>query len=237
MRAERQRARAYAAFASEHGLSVLGGPFRGMVYPASAPRRASGLNLAARLLGSYEAELHEIIEGAIAQGYERVIDVGAGDGYYGVGLARRMSGCTVEAYDPDPSARELCRALAFENGVLDRVEIRSAATRARFARSDGVSTFVKMDCEGCELELLNPAGSPVLQAATILVELHDFVAQGTTEAILERFARSHDASLIEARPRSATRYPELGSLDEKQAEVILSERRPAGLRWALLTPR
>ena len=93
-----------------------------------------------------------------------------------------------------------------------------------------------MDCEGCELELLRPDDSELLRGATILVELHDFLREGTTRDVLARFRPTHVAEVVEIRPRSVEDYPELASLDEADATAIVSEWRPANLRWALLTP-
>lgn len=225
----------HAAFAAEHGPTVLHGPFRGMTYPDAVLRSKSVYNLAARLLGSYEAELHDIVEGAVVDGYERVVDIGCGDGYYAVGLARRMPACTVEAYDPDPVARDLTRALAAANGVLDRVDIRHAASLAALGPPTG-RTFVKVDCEGCELELLRPDESALLRRSTILVELHEFLRSGLTHDVLTRFAPTHAALVVDWQPRSVDDYPEVASLEAHTAELILSEHRPGRVRWALLTP-
>src|SRR5688572_1968052 len=170
----RRRLRVQAAFAETHGPCVLTGPFRGMRFPADA-LRTGNVNMASRLLGSYEAELHEIVERVVAAGFDRIIDVGTGSGYYAVGLARRLPASTVEAYDPDPAARALCRALAEANSVLDRVHVRGGATASDLRTPRAGRTFVKMDCEGCELELLRPDVSELLRSSTILVELHDFL--------------------------------------------------------------
>jgi len=234
--AERRRMHVHAAFAEEHGPSVRTGPFRGMVYPPAAFRAGTGFNMAARLLGSYEAELHDVVERVVTDGFGRILDVGSGDGYYAVGLARRLPGCTVEAYDPDPVAQRLCHALAHANGVLDRVDVRHGATCDDLRVPRAGRTFVKMDCEGCELELLRPDESELLRCSTILVELHDFLGGDTTHEVLGRFEPTHVAELVESRPRSVEDYPELALLDEAAATAIVSERRPADLRWALLTP-
>jgi hypothetical protein len=231
----RRRRRVLAAFVATHGTTVLHGPFRGMRYPADTARTGN-VNAASRLLGSYEAELHEIVEGVVASGFERIIDVGSAGGYYAVGLALRLPDARVEAYDPRPRARERCHALAELNGVLDRIDVRGGATATDLMIARPGRTFVKVDCEGCELELLWPHDSELLRSATIVVELHDFLHEDTTRDVLARFADTHAAELVEIGPRSAADYPELASLDSDDAARIVTEWRPANLRWALLTP-
>ena len=74
-----------------------------------------------KLVGSYEAELHGVIEQIVATDYQVVVDVGCAEGYYANGLARRLPSARVYAFDTDPEARHLCEAMAALNGVEKRV--------------------------------------------------------------------------------------------------------------------
>jgi hypothetical protein len=104
---------AAATIAREAGDVVLAGPFAGMRYP----RRRGDIVHAAKLVGSYERELHDSLEALIARQPALVVNVGSGDGYYAVGLARRLPGTRVVAVDPDPLAQRAARATASLNGV------------------------------------------------------------------------------------------------------------------------
>ena len=117
------------------------------------------------------------------------------------------------------------------------MSIRSRVTPDDLREYRDRRVFAKVDCEGCELAVLHPAESEVLRATAILVELHDFLHPGATREILSRFAQTHDSQIVECRPRSRCDYPELESFDDEDAAILLSERRPEGLRWAFLTPR
>jgi hypothetical protein len=196
-------------FVAWHGLTVSGGPFAGLTYPDREP-----LSLVPKLLGIYERELHPAIEAAIAAQPNVIVNVGAADGYYAVGLARRCPEARVVAYEADAGQRELCRRVAAANGV--NVEIRGAAGPGDLAGA----ALVVMDCEGCERALLAP---PV--AATVIVELHDFLDPGVGEAIAERFAPTHDVEIVPSGPQPP------------HSELALSEYRPGPMRWAVLTPR
>src|SRR4051794_34631477 len=74
------------AFSKEHGRTVIDGPFRGLRFPKFAIGR--GEMVVPQLVGSYERELQPFFEEIAAQEIEQVVDVGASDGYYAVGLAR-----------------------------------------------------------------------------------------------------------------------------------------------------
>jgi hypothetical protein len=207
------RARRVAAvtrrFVAWHGLTVSGGPFGGLVYPDRAP-----ISLVPKLLGIYERELHGAIEAAIRAQPAVIVNVGAADGYYAVGLARRLPTATVIAYEADAGQRELCRRVAAANGV--DIDIRGTAGPGDV----GGAALVVMDCEGCERALLQP---PV--DATVIVELHEFVHTGIADEIAQRFVATHDVTLVPTAPQPP------------HSELLLSEYRPGPMRWAVMTPR
>ena len=61
--------------------------------------RYSERNVAPKLLGSYEQELQPIIERCVEAPYDCVKNIGCGDGYYAIGMARRMTSREITAYD------------------------------------------------------------------------------------------------------------------------------------------
>src|SRR3954471_21407829 len=63
-------------------LTVLNGPFAGLVYPSVDASLAS---LFAKLLGSYEREIHPVVEKICTAEYTDIVNVGCAEGYYAVG--------------------------------------------------------------------------------------------------------------------------------------------------------
>ena len=106
-------------------LTVRHGPFAGMRYPAA---ESVGSALFPKLLGSYEQELHPWVERLCHNHYTEVVDVGCAEGYYAVGLALRLPGARVYAFDVSPHAMRRCADMARLNGVLDRVTIGGGVT-------------------------------------------------------------------------------------------------------------
>jgi hypothetical protein len=221
-------------YAAEHGLTVKRGPFAGLRYPEEFLGGSS--DIVAKLVGLYELELRGVFENWIAAGPGRVVDVGCSEGLYAVGLALASSSTTVHAFDIDPEARERCRELAELNGVADRVVVAGECTPAILNDLAGPGAVVLVDCEGCEATVLDPASAPALAASEVLVELHDFIDPTISGRVLPRFERTHEIALIDARPREEA-PPELASLAARDRRLILSERRPPGMRWARLRPR
>ena len=208
------------AFVAWHGLTVSGGPFAGLRYPD-----ASASSLIPKLLGAYERELHGAIERAAAAEPEQIVNVGAADGYYAVGLARRCPAARVHAFEADARARELLARVAKTNHVT--LEIHGAATIDALGRLAAARTLVMIDCEGCEGSLLDPDRLPLLRTATIVAELHDFAVPG--ETVTARFAATHEVTIIHTGPQPPDR--------DSKLSLALSEYRPGPMRWAVMIPR
>jgi precorrin-6B methylase 2 len=242
-RIDRMRTRRFLAkvgppteeYVRRHGLAVVGGPLRGMRYLDDL-ERASG-DLVAKLLGTYERELHPVFEEWIAARYEHIVDVGCAEGYYAVGLACASPATTVHAYDIDPHAREQCAALARLNGVAERVLIGGACEPATLEDYPERGVALLSDCEGYERVLLDPVAAPRLTAWPILVELHEFIDPEIAAALRERFADTHVIQIIEGEPRDRdSARPELAFMSRRQRAAVLGERRPAHMRWACMRP-
>lgn len=219
-------------YTSEFGWSVTDGPFKGMAYP---PLMAPWIrDLGAKLIGSYESGIEDVVERVIATEPKSVVDVGAAEGYYAVGFALRLPTARVVAVDIDPVARLLCRLLCQRNHVGNRV-----VTQTRADLTDAVigeRALVFLDCEGAEYHLADPRAFPALATATIIVELHEFFHRDILDVLADRFAATHDIELHgEKRPTSAVNR--LSHWPDRDAEKLLNERRPEPMRWMLCVPR
>jgi hypothetical protein len=230
----RWRARALArTYIAREGARVFGGPFAGMTYLTDVAEGA----LIPRLLGVYESELHPHIEAAAAAGVDVVIDVGCAEGYYAVGLARRLPGVTVHAHDTSKIAQQACRELAALNGVSDRVIVGGELGPEDFQAFAGRRALAIVDVEGAEVDLLRPDASPALAQMTVIVETHDLYRPGALAALAERFAPSHDIVRVDQQPKLFEMpwwLKELAHLDQLLA---VWEWRAAPTPWLVMTPK
>jgi hypothetical protein len=176
-----------------NGLRVMDGPFKGMDFLAQS---AEGCHIA-KLLGCYEQPLFPHIEQAIGANYSTILNIGCAEGYYAVGMARRMPGARIHACDADPRAREICAQLAAKNGVADRLTIGGLFKPEDFAAHAHERFLVICDIEGAEKDLLSPAASQSLASADLIVESHECLAPGVTQHLMDRFKATHDIALIE----------------------------------------
>jgi hypothetical protein len=213
---------------------VVGGPFKGMMLPPAGDRI---LDPVAKMVGSYEAELHSVIEDAIQMRPPVFINLGAADGYYAVGFARRSSSTEVHAFELAPSARRVCRKSARSNGVAHQVVIHRRATAGSLTNVPLANAVILCDCEGAELDIFTEAVVPLLGATQVTVELHEAARPGVTAALTRRFAPSHECRIDRAQRREDQVYPSIRGLSETERHLALNELRFDGLAWATFRPR
>jgi predicted O-methyltransferase YrrM len=184
---------------------IVGGPFRGMTYLAYSTYGA----YIAKLIGTYEREVASVLETELSQDPRHVIDVGGAEGYYAVGVLTRVPNAKVTVFEMAEAGRRAIGELARLNGVSDRVDVRGRcdpeALEACLASTG--ATFVIVDVEGFEAELLDPRKCPSLAQADLLVEVHDFKVPGCSQTVLANLASTHRATIIRQSRRDAGEYP------------------------------
>jgi hypothetical protein len=217
-------------------ITVLCGPFQGTRYF----NRIVWGPVTPKWIGSFECELHDVMREVIATDYNVIVDLGAAEGYYAVGLARACPRAQVITYDINFIARRRQRELANLNGLRDRIEIRGRCDAAALERDLAVErSLVISDIEGGEAALMDPTFAPRLYEADVLVECH--AVRGVTvddmaSIIARRFEGSHFLEVISSRPRASgewhSRHPALQKVAAKDLGFALDEfRYPQKWLW------
>jgi hypothetical protein len=161
---------------------ILAGPFRGA-------RLRLDLRCSLRkVFGIYEQELNAWLRQALAQ-VDRVLDVGANDGYFtfGTAAAFRRAGKDAEiiAFDPDPTYVERLRqGIADQQDADISFEVIPASVGNKHCPSRGFialdslpvkkrcNTLIKVDVEGAEVDVIEGARSWIEPSNWFLVEVH-----------------------------------------------------------------
>ena len=231
----RRRERYAGVLAAATGGRVLGGPFAGMQYVTAG----AGSALGPKLLGTYESEIHPAVENLIAGPFDVVVNVGAGEGYYAVGLLTRMPAARGWAYEGDPRGQALIRELAALNGEGGRLEVGGFCTPDDLARAVDAARApaVVIDVEGAEGDLLDPGKCPGLRRAAVLVEVHEYLRPGVTDALLGWYAASHDIRRTPTVAAGGLALPGVPGLTRGQVRLLADEMRPAPMEWFWMTPR
>lgn len=228
-----------AAVAATTGDIVAGGPFAGLRYP----RRFGDIVHAAKLVGSYERELHSVLMSLVDRAPAVVVNIGSGDGFYAVGLARALPSAVIIAVDPDPLATRACRDTARRNGVGDRVRhavrVDAEGLEALLATAAGRRTACVVDCEGFEDNVLDLTRAPSLAGSDIVVETHDFARPGVTARLMERFEATHRVVRMEvtARAGGGEAYPSLREVAPAARAALLDEYRHQPQSWLAMFTR
>lgn len=216
---------------------VHDGPFKGMVYPWM---RSTGSALVPKLLGTYESELTPVIEEAISRNTDQVIDIGCAEGYFAVGLARRLPHASVFAFDIDPGARQCCRELAEANRVSN-ISVKEECTTAAFEELPRANNrLVISDCEGYEADLFTMGVCKTLAAALIIIEVHEMKRPGCRDLLDKRLSQTHRVEFIRTVP-SATKahqvtHPVLHGASPFAREAAVSEHRGSPMEWLVARP-
>jgi len=222
---------------------VFGGPF-------STMKLVQGSTLAAdprMIVGSYEQEVHDVLNRIIASAPTNIIDIGAAYGYYAVGLAMKIAKANVVAFEAvEESHWSELAALARLNGVDARIIQRGICTSKHLLETCIPGSFILSDCEGAEEDLLNPSEIPALRSCTMLIELHEFHRPGLVGLLVDRFKESHSIELLDETARDPARYRILKRLPLAWQPVAIQEvkwisdqlsRTTTWLRFMVLTPK
>jgi hypothetical protein len=241
----RSAARAVAAVRREFGDVVVSGPFKGLKYC----RESIGSALAPKLLGTYEKEL-ECIVSTIPKRYDLVIDIGAAEGYYAIGIARLAGAVPLIAFEADSTGRSLLKRMAEMNDLSDRIRIEGLCEVKSLNKvlSCASRPFILCDCEGGELELLNPESVPKLNIADVLVEVHGRAEvppsdgrsfpEAMAELLHSRFEATHEVKQIPILERTLADWPScVENVSPADRVPAMRESRWPGPGWLWMESR
>jgi SAM-dependent methyltransferase len=213
---------------------VVSGPFKGMRYPLLEAHCSS---LYPKLLGTYEDELHEVLERLMGNRYQTVIDIGCAEGYYAVGIALRLTGTDVFAYDTSAAARRLCTSMSRANNTESRVHIRDFCSSEILASHCNESrSLVVCDCEGYERVLFDTRFANAYATCDFIIEIHDFIDQQIGSRISDILGPSHQLTRIAAlsdasKMQSSWQTKGLSDASLRSIFSYLREGRPEGMYW------
>lgn len=215
------------------GGIVQSGPFRGMTFK-QGKCWADG-SLGPMLLGCHEEELHVPLEAEIARlsamPSSKVVNVGCAEGYYAVGLARRLPKARVYAVDTEPKALAWTAEHAKENGAALLLSAR--VDQELLAGAD----LIVMDCEGEEVEYLDYEKFPSLLLSHIIVEIHQSAERPAGNILAERWGSVADLTCYYEAGRNPNNYAFLRNETSLMRWLSVCENRPCQMCYFVIKPR
>ena len=218
---------------------VLNGAFKGLQYPSLDITESA---LVPKIVGSYEYQLQPWLHRIINTSYSDIIDIGSAEGYYAVGLAKRMPNTVVHCYDINEKDIEFSKQMAKVNNVSNLTwnAFCNENTLLNFAYRG--KTLIICDCEGYELELFTKTVADKCKRVDFLIELHDVINPVISSQILSIFQYTHTFNVVNNKDVDYGMLTGLQKLSSKEKEFALFEHR-GGLyknvfmEWAFLTPK
>jgi hypothetical protein len=195
------------------------------------------------LLGTYEQELHDIFHNWFGRKLRNLLCIGAAEGYYAVGMARRDPALNVIAYELDPYQRSQLTEVIRQNNVSN-VRVLKRCTQESLIdtlRSISSTPYIICDIEGEEVEILDPVQVTGLKQAVILVEIHEELVKGCEEVIRKRFKDSHNILEITSsnrRPEDLPPHTRVFQtiLNDKTKLGLMNEGRASTMKWLVMEP-
>jgi hypothetical protein len=217
--------------------AVQSGPFTGMTLTKEVSWGDG--ELLQKTLGIYEMELWPAIEDIIARRPELILNIGCAEGYYAIGLALRLPEAIVHAFDIDAAALRVCEATARANRAERNLRLERDArpeVLTKILGQSGSSALI-VDCEGCEVALVDGLRGSDLVRTSVIVECHDFSNTGSSERIRAKLSETHRVEKIEQGARNPNAIPQLRKVHEDLRWLAMSEQRPETMCWIVATPK
>ena len=219
--------------------TVAYGPFKGLKLPGQMWWGTA--DRAGMLFGLYEQDIQNSL-GTIPGTHKTFVNLGAADGYYGVGVL--INGLFEEShcFEMSEAGRNVIRRVAEQNGMSDRVSIHGIAERdfAKYLPADRLSTSVLLvDIEGGEFDLFDRRMLEVFKGSILILELHEHFFDDGHQKLrrLEQDATEFFAiTELTTTSRDLSQFPELKQFSDSDRWLICSEGRRRLPHWYRLDP-
>jgi len=195
------------------------------------------------LLGLYELEVLDSLKD-IPSKYDTFINLGAADGYYGVGVLVGNLFSKSICYEINEVGRETIKENARLNGVSEKVEIRGVANKDFYRNMDKSildNSVLLVDIEGGEFEIVNKETFGAFRKSIIIIELHEFWCLSDGKRELEKMLNdsqsTHHITEFRSGSRDPASFQELKKYSDTDRWLICSEGRPKVMRWWRFDPK
>jgi hypothetical protein len=221
--------------------TVAYGPLKGLKLNTGSWWGAA--DRAGMLLGFYELEILELLSAISSEKkYTTFIDVGAADGYYGVGVLVNGLFEHSHCFEMSEKGRQVIAQNAELNHVSQKITVNGIAEKNFYNRLPAdvlASSVVLVDIEGAEFDILDADVFRLLKQSIIIIEIHDWVDDGQAKVAKLRSdaAPFFEVTEMTTTARDLSKFAELRDYTDDDRWVICSEGRPNRMTWLLLEPK
>jgi len=171
-----------------------------------------------------------------------LIDIGASDGYYAVGLLAADVFKTCTAFELDPTGQQIIQQSSIENNVQDRISIKKEASQGflkQFQDETLANSLIIIDIEGHEFAIMDHDFFNLSKKSIIIVELHDWFypnAEMLKNNLLKFAEQTHTVEFIKMGPRDLSKIKEIETFGDNTRWLLCSEGRARLMTWLVMKP-
>jgi hypothetical protein len=196
---------------------------------------------ASMLLGLYEQEVLISLKMILAR-HKTFIDLGAADGYYGIGVLINNMFDRSYCFEISTKGQSIIRKNSILNHVSDKVIIKGIADKnfSDFLAVDEIQNSVLfVDIEGGEFDLFDSFLFEKFQKAIIFIELHDWLFEDGADkrkALILNAEKYFSVTELTTSNRDLCKFLELKIFSDTDRWLICSEGRGLLMTWLRLDP-
>jgi len=195
------------------------------------------------LLGLYEKEIQEMLLAA-SKNRRILVDLGAADGFFGVGAVASNLFDRSYCYEVSDEARNALFETAEANNVSNRISVRGIAEPDFYndLLVDAVAltdVVILSDIEGAEFSVFTAETLANLSKAKIIIEIHDWgIGRDAQYDQLKKSAEKYfKISEIRTGARDLSHIEELENFHDSDRWILCSEGRGNLGKWICLDPK
>jgi precorrin-6B methylase 2 len=220
--------------------TVAYGPFKGLRITDQTWWGAQ--DLGAIVLGFYEMEILNIIDGFGQDAFETFIDVGAADGYYGCGMLTSGKASRSICFEMSEDGQAVIQKNWELNGCPGTLEIYGKGSSDAFQSLTDINfskSLMLIDIEGAEFELIDRMFLQRAKGANIIIEVHHWVDGFLEkyEELLKIMDKDFHVTVVEPVDRPINSLQLLKSFTDENRALVAAERRPCLMRFIWLQPK
>jgi len=218
-----------------YGGKIAYGPFKGVGINNHSAWSGTK-DIGPKIFGLYE---NQILNWIYQKKFDLLIDVGAADGYYALGMLSQKIARRAVTFEISVNDREITKSSAIINNVDDLIFIKGEATSSEIIEvlkscSNGL---IIMDIEGGEYNLITRELLEAAKNYCLVIEIHEVVDKDIQENMLNLCREFHHFEELTSLERVFPRDKFTEKLTDNERSLLLSEGRPYAMTWVALSPK
>ena len=232
--------KAWEILLKKYNYTVAHGSFKGMKLNQKV--WWSKNDYITQTLGIYEEHILKKITNFAKSGASTLIDVGAADGYFAVGMAYSNIYKNVYAFEIEKEGRDRILENANANKCNDKIKVFGEADVGSISKiikgEDKVTVMI--DIEGAEYEFFSEDMFKILSGNYVICELHPWMVDGGDSLqikLLNKASEKFNVELIKRDTYRPNMFSEFDNLSDEERLVAVGEGREKNMQWMVLSPK